>query len=195
MCIRDRLFIDYAGSYHNFLLKIGTKAEPAYKVKFSIKEANLLDFSSTLLANGKRPHELLIVRHVLDTGHYSLEKLASDLGHYGIDYDVETALAAIKYLQGQFINTQGEKSKYGSVGLIEFHDDVLVPGDNLAKAILTPSFIEQLKDVLDFGLKRFENIYLPEMDHNGLTLYQKYSRKDVCRLLNWEKDESSTRCV
>lgn len=190
--IDPMLFIDYAGSYHNFLLKIGTKAEPAYKVKFSIKEANLLDFSSTLLANGKRPHELLIVRHVLDTGHYSLEKLASDLGHYGIDYDVETALAAIKYLQGQFINTQGEKSKYGSVGLIEFHDDVLVPGDNLAKAILTPSFIEQLKDVLDFGLKRFENIYLPEMDHNGLTLYQKYSRKDVCRLLNWEKDESST---
>lgn len=26
----------------------------------------------------------------------------------------------------------------------------------------------------------------------GLALYQKYSRKDVCRILNWEKDESST---
>ena len=30
------------------------------------------------------------------------------------------------------------------------------------------------------------------MDDLGLSLYQKYSRKDICRLLNWEKDESST---
>jgi Domain of unknown function (DUF3427) len=26
----------------------------------------------------------------------------------------------------------------------------------------------------------------------GFLLYQKYSRKDVCRILNWEKDEHST---
>ena len=25
-----------------------------------------------------------------------------------------------------------------------------------------------------------------------ISLYQKYSRKDVCRILNWEQDESST---
>ena len=34
--------------------------------------------------------------------------------------------------------------------------------------------------------------YFKETDDNNLVLYQKYSRKDVCRILNWEKDVSST---
>ena len=29
-------------------------------------------------------------------------------------------------------------------------------------------------------------------DENNMVLYEKYSRKDVCRLMNWDKDESST---
>ena len=29
-------------------------------------------------------------------------------------------------------------------------------------------------------------------DEDNLVLYQKYSRRDICRILNWEKDDSST---
>ena len=44
--------------------------------------------------------------------------------------------------------------------------------------------------MLDFGLlknKEYLRIY-----GNNLSLYKKYSRKDVCRLLNWPHDDSST---
>jgi hypothetical protein len=34
--------------------------------------------------------------------------------------------------------------------------------------------------------------YYKNHDEDNLVLYQKYSRKDVCRLLNWERDDSST---
>lgn len=186
------LFIDYAGSYHNFLLKIGNKAEADYHVKFSISEANLLDFVSTLLANGKRPHELLIVKRVAETGRCTSEELGGDLNRYGLEYDVSTVNAAISFLQGEFINTQSEKAKYGSVGLIDNQNGTLVAGEKLARALKAPHFLDQLVDVLSFGLMRFEDIYLPQLDDSGLTLYQKYSRKDVCRILNWEHDDSST---
>ena len=33
---------------------------------------------------------------------------------------------------------------------------------------------------------------ISETDEDNLVLYQKYSRRDVCRILNWEKDDSST---
>ena len=53
-------------------------------------------------------------------------------------------------------------------------------------------FIAQLKDLIELGIRRYIDIYEPTQDAMGLALYQKYSRKDVCRILNWEQDESST---
>lgn len=53
-------------------------------------------------------------------------------------------------------------------------------------------FIWQMKDIVELGIRRYSEVYQKEMDDLGLSLYQKYSRKDICRLLNWEKDESST---
>ena len=49
-----------------------------------------------------------------------------------------------------------------------------------------------MKDIVELGIRRYSEVYQKEMDDLGLSLYQKYSRKDICRLLNWEKDESST---
>lgn len=53
-------------------------------------------------------------------------------------------------------------------------------------------FFGQLNDLIELGVKRYTDLYLPLQDELGLSLYQKYSRKDVCRILNWEQDESST---
>jgi len=46
----------------------------------------------------------------------------------------------------------------------------------------------------DFPPKRVVIVPLKFSDHdeNQLVLYQKYSRKDICRLLNWSQDDSST---
>ena len=48
-----------------------------------------------------------------------------------------------------------------------------------------------MEDIVELGIRRYSEVYKKEMDDLGLSLYQKYSRKDICRLLNWEKDESS----
>ena len=42
-----------------------------------------------------------------------------------------------------------------------------------------------------YGLAKYEDEYR-DSDENNLQLYQKYSRRDICRLLNWGKDEGST---
>ena len=52
-------------------------------------------------------------------------------------------------------------------------------------------FKMELSNLIQYGLKKWQNEY-KNHDEDNLVLYKKYSRKDVCRLLNWEKDESST---
>ena len=64
-----------------------------------------------------------------------------------------------------------------------------------------PEFIETLSntifrdfllDSINYSITTFKNSFKEEYYKDGLILYKKYSRKDVCRLLNWEKDISST---
>jgi hypothetical protein len=43
-----------------------------------------------------------------------------------------------------------------------------------------------------FSIKSFEMAYLKGNFIGGLIRYQKYSRKDVCRILNWELNEDAT---
>lgn len=49
-----------------------------------------------------------------------------------------------------------------------------------------------MKDLIELGLRKYQDNYHGIQDDLGLALYQKYSRKDVCRILNWERDDSST---
>ncbi|MFR7537817.1 MAG: DUF3427 domain-containing protein [Clostridium sp.] len=46
-----------------------------------------------------------------------------------------------------------------------------------------------MKDIVELGIRRYSEVYQKEMDDLGLSLYQKYSCKDICRLLNWEKED------
>ena len=49
-----------------------------------------------------------------------------------------------------------------------------------------------LDDQIRYAVARFKQDYTQDRYRNGFILYQKYSRKDVCRILNWNKNEEST---
>lgn len=53
------------------------------------------------------------------------------------------------------------------------------------------AFITAMRDLLDYGIQRNQD-WFSVTDEDGLVLYQKYSRRDICRILNWERDDSST---
>lgn len=51
-------------------------------------------------------------------------------------------------------------------------------------------FRQFLVDALHYAQARYQSYATPFVA--GFFLYQKYTRRDVCRILNWAKDESST---
>ncbi len=46
-----------------------------------------------------------------------------------------------------------------------------------------------LKELVDFGISRYERDYRNSYAKTDLVLYQKYTYEDVCRLLNWAQNE------
>jgi hypothetical protein len=53
-----------------------------------------------------------------------------------------------------------------------------------------PVFREYLLDALHYAQARYAAYATPFVD--GFFLYEKYTRRDVCRILNWAQDETST---
>lgn len=173
--------------YGKFLIKMG---EPLHLSKY---EDGVLSFVTKELLNGKRPHELILLKLLLKNKHVSETEFEKALKNYGAYVNGAVLNSVEDILSLNFFDIkQGKttkKAQYGGQPLIEpinLLDYQLNP--ELSKALETNADFKKLFiDVINTGLalnKKYNN-------QKQFTLYQQYDRKDVCRLLNWPKDVSA----
>ena len=162
------------------------KVEKDFTNPLSEEEINSLKFVSKNLADGKRPHEIIILKCLMYNKSFNIDKVSDILKReYGLEKQEASVESAVNILNLEFF-TKNEKAKYGST---TFFSDNYQISDSFKRFLLNETYKKHLIDVLNFGLLRYGEIYKSPMP---LKLYEKYSRKDVCRLLNWPHDDSST---
>ena len=192
------LFIDYCkGSYYSFVKKVDDKCGLEM---FTEKQERTLDYICTQIVNGKRAEELVMMDLLLENNAVDYESVKKRLEAYNDKLRPEDYLSAIRVLDKSFLNTQGDRKKYETVTLFETgsslnKDFILLCAAYLQKITACTKRDKQfhfaMKDLIHYGLARYEELFSGG-DEDNLVLYQKYSRRDVCRLLNWERDDSST---
>ena len=171
--------------YHLFLKEI----EDDYLDTLSEDEINSLVFISQNLANGKRPHEVLILKCLMANGYFETDKINSLLSEmYGINNDLKSIESAINILRLDFF-IEKEKEKYGITTF--FGEDYKI-SNQFRNFLAHDAYRKHLDDVLNYALLKYEDVYLGQSEGVNLKLFEKYSRKDACRLLNWPHDDSST---
>jgi len=171
--------------YHLFLSEV----EEDYLDTLSEDEINSLIFISQNLANGKRPHEILILKCLISNRYFEISKIEQLLFKlFGIENDLKSIESAINILKLDFF-VENEKAKYG---LTTFFDDNYQISAQFRNFLAHETYRKHLEDVLDYGLLKYRNVYASQSEGVNLKLYEKYSRKDACRLLNWPHDDSST---
>jgi len=172
-------------NYWRFLEKVG-----ASEVRAGTYEDSVLTFLCGELLNGKRPHELLLLRELLaSAGELPVEEFRGLLEQNGLTADTATLSSVLAVLSLEFF-TDAEAAKYGSVSIVTEHDGIY----DLSKKFLTalkevPTFQVHVQDVLDTGLYLARDRY---QWRSSLEVGKRYSRKDVCRLLNWTSNQQST---
>lgn len=63
------------------------------------------------------------------------------------------------------------------------------PTKSFVEMLSNDDFYNILKELVDFGINRYERDYRNSYAKTDLVLYQKYTYEDVCRLLNWAQNE------
>nr|WP_025021765.1 DEAD/DEAH box helicase [Ligilactobacillus hayakitensis] len=172
--------------YGDFLQKMGVE------IKLSDYEQAILHFLTKELANGMRIHELLLLEMLCQKEIVSKEEWMKQLEIHNAVVNDAVIQSSQGILDLSFFDVKAGKTtkaiQYGQVALVE--DNLLEYRLNSRiKAALKENedFAKLFKDVLQVG-KRLNRNY---DNQTQFTLYQRYSRKDVCRLLNWPKDVSA----
>jgi len=180
------LFIDYKGSYYAFKCSIEKKTE-----ELSIKHLCSLQFFSIEFAHGIRLHELLLVSILLKQEKISLTDFTSELAKYKVKLTKGDFKGMLNLLSPDFY-TQSDKKKYGGIKYITYENQEIKRTEEFTDLLKSDIYISELSDCIEYGIKRATLKPDERIVNDNLVLYRKYSRKDICKLLNWKSDCSST---
>ena len=178
------------GSYYKFLVKY----EKEYEVRLSPEEEKVIEFVSKKLASGKRVQELSFLRRVLFYGHRLMifAGLKTELSEcFGMQMSDAQQDNLIHILTNEF-PAGASKNTYADCVFIEKDDEPSRDyhvSESFEEMLANKDFYEILKELVEFGISRYERDYSNTYKGTDFVLYQKYTYEDVCRLLNWETNE------
>ena len=194
-------------TYHKFL----EYAEDDYTGYLSDEENASLKFISSKIIKAIRPHEIAILKCLKYNGYFTINTIERILKEkYGLSNQFESVKGAVNFLSTQFYKKETSDDYQANtvtscIGKFsdEFYQNMFFksPDLNVLKnlkdnkdykfeishyfkgCLANNTYLKHLEDALDYGLLKYENVYL---DKNPFKLYEKYSREDVLRLLNWK---------
>jgi superfamily II DNA or RNA helicase len=181
-------FIQQAGSYPSFLLKVESN-NATLREKWNDSSLKSIRYLQSMLPL-KRPIEYMIID--LLTNHVQLTplQLTDLIQQQNSAIDSRSINHAVRNLMGEFL-IESEKRTYAQ--LIEKKDELIVRGPDLV-SMINQGLLNEIIDTVRYGLLRFDRelgnapYQLPFFG-----LYQTYSMRDAALLSNLEKKFNSFR--
>ncbi len=192
------------GSYYTFLRKCDGEN---YDVELSGDEVAALECISRRFARGKRPHELEMLGCLADGFADPMDEFGVRMRkRLGREVSEAELISTVNNLTFDFFMKK-EREKLGKPfmkkkarALADDPADVsretgergfaASVSDDFAKMLENQDFREMVKELVMFGLSRFEENFARSYRQTNFTLYGKYTYEDICRLLNWEKQRN-----
>lgn len=181
------LFVEKEKSYFEYRNKIehaGTTMSELHR--------KLLQFVCLEIANGKRLEEIALLKLLLEMPSVSFDELCDYMHEkYNVSTNLDIVRGVLNVLSLNFFKDD-DIIKYGNTPLIKSYENIIVFTSEFKKLLENAEFGMYFKDALDYGEYAFISTYDVSKYYYGFKLYETYSRKDACRILNWDKDNSST---
>ena len=191
--------------YHSFLEYV----EKDYEATLDEEELATLRFISKKLIKGIRPHELVILSCLKYNKYFTVSQVENyPKDRYGLENQFESIKSAINVLSMNFYRKETSDDYQANtiqfvtgedidIEKLFFNFDENVYNDLknnkdykfevsalFRKCLANPTYLNHLEDGLKYGFYKYDNVY---GDTDPFKLYEKYSREDVLRILNWER--------
>lgn len=135
----------------------------------------------------------LILKILAEKEEILVEDFARKLSGYGVKLNKADLKGMCNTLSPEFY-TQNDRKKYGGIAYIGIDDEKksVKRTKDFSSLLENPLYKTELCDCLEYAIKRSSLKPEEKCYDDNLVLYRKYTRKDICKLLNWKTDCSST---
>lgn len=180
------LYVGYSKSYFNFIIKV----EKDFKHNLSNKCIKLLELFSREVNNAKRITESILLKELIGNHKITKEDFMKTIKNiYGFEISKETLNSTISNINFQFIRDKKDKKLIAvkdiyNIKVIYVVNDTIHFEEEFLEFLKIDLFKSFFMDSIEISIHTFNNNFKIENWKNGFVLYQKYSRKDVFRILN-----------
>ncbi len=184
------LFVDYNKSYYNFIKSI----DSVVTYTLNSRHSKVLELFSNEINNAIRVEESIILIYLIEQGSLKIERLKQIIfSRFGYNSTDETIASAINNLNFNFVTENYNKellpvSEIHKLSVIDKIEDELFLNNSFIELLLDVNFKNHLIDNTNYSILKFERLFDLKKYVGGFVLYNKYSRKDVFRILNWDKN-------
>jgi len=183
-------YVEYSKSYYEYLLK----SEDDFESSLNKYQRDLLSFFSKEINNSKRIEESIILKELLLNNEILVRDVKNKiLDNYEFEIKDKTINSIINNLNFNFI-TENKNGRLLTVqeiydyNVVEIHNGKINRGDTLKDFMQNKQCYNFLLDSTQYSIHKYNSQFQKDKYFDGLQLYRKYSRKDVFRILNWNKN-------
>ena len=180
-----QLYSKCAKSYFNFVAAQETSLQNC----ISPAASKLLELLSSDIANTKRVEEILILRELIKNTHFTKNSFINMVREkYDVPVSDETIQSCIRNINFEFINKRINLKEKSNLDILSYENDSFILTEDVKKLLSNEIFFRFLADMLQYAETMYDSFFNKEQYIQGFILYQKYSRKDVFRILNWQQN-------
>jgi len=187
-------FIEYSGSLYQFAKLIGEEL-----ASINSLHEEVLSYFSKFVNDGKRILDSIILSLLCDNQSLSVSAVKEEVSlHFSreiSDAEIKTSLHCVN-LNFDIIRFQKQDARISDklgFQLVEFDGKNLVRTMEFHKLLSDRVFNNYLKDSSAYSIAKFnERIQGVQYYGQDFVLYEKYTRRDVLRILGWDKNRNAT---
>lgn len=192
----DPLLIFSNNRYPSYPEFLNAMLKKEYALELSETELQFLRFVSSYWANGKRPHELLMLKALMDHPDHWLDELKTLLRDHEEKLPEATLINLLAQFSRHWLVGTGANSNPDAI----FIEKAPMDKDNrgwkishdFEKVLKNDLVRHHLNDLIEFGLMRYENEYKHAPKDGYLCLNKTYSYEDSFRLMDFPVSEVAT---
>jgi phage repressor protein C with HTH and peptisase S24 domain len=171
-------------NWRSYFIFISTQEREFVNI-LSTDQIEIIRFVNSEISNAKRIEDVLMLSLLVKNNAISIENYKSELCNLtSLSLSDSTLASCLRNLNFEFIRKPKK--------LIYVENETIYITDVLKSFLQNQTFKKFLIDALDYSIMKFMSRFKIEAFQDGFQLYEKYSRKDVCRNLNWQDNEEAT---
>ncbi|MDO6598808.1 DUF3427 domain-containing protein [Tenacibaculum sp. 1_MG-2023] len=180
------LYVEYSKSYYNFIIKV----EKEYEQKIPSKGIKILELFSKEINNAKRITESILLKELIHNNSIHFDDFQLLIKRtFNIEISKKTIKSTISNLNFEFVREKKDKQLKTSreiynLNIINVEDEKITLAKDFIEYLKLSDFKKFLLDSTEHAIYSFKNKFELEKWKDGFFLYQKYTRKDVFRILN-----------